>query len=239
MRTRLLLLGTIAVALVAAGCSSGSDNSVSTTGAPATTASPATTAASPATTAASTATTLGNDASVEDQAKAALLTAAEVGPGFTAGTWTANDPKQPTPCGTPSVDATVPAAVQVGAVIGMASTNQALQQEISVYNDEEEAMEAFTTGTAGLSCTSGTVTFDDGTKAALAIAAPVDVTAQVGGDHATAWQLSGGGIQGVLVAVQLSGIVVTFQFTAPDTATNLEPAPLTVAKAGMDKILKS
>ena len=100
-------------------------------------------------------------------------------------------------------------------------------------------MQAFTTGTAGLSCTSGTVTFDDGTKAALDIAAPVDVTAEVGGDQATAWQLTGGGVQGVLVAVKLSGIVVTFQFVAPDTATDLQPEPLTVAKAGMDKILKS
>jgi hypothetical protein len=43
----------------------------------------------------------------------------------------------------------------------------------------------------------------------------------------------------VLVAVQLSGIVVTFQFTAPASAGNLQPEPLAVAKAGMDKILKS
>jgi hypothetical protein len=238
MRTRPLILGTIAVALAAAGCSSGSDNSVTTTAAPATTVAASTTSAASATTD-SPATTLGNDASVEDQAKAALLTAEEVGPGFTAGTWTPNDPSQPTPCGTPSVDATVPAAVQVGAVTGLANTDQALQEEISVYNDEEEADQAFTIGTAGLSCPSGTVTFSDGTKAALAITAPVDVTAQVGGDQATAWQLKGGGIQGVLVAVKLSGIVVTFQFTAPDTATDLQPAPVTVAKAGMDKILNS
>ena len=65
------------------------------------------------------------------------------------------------------------------------------------------------------------------------------MTDQVGGDEANAWQLHGGGIQGVLVAVRLSGIVVTFQFVAPDTATDLQPDPLAVAKAGMDKILKS
>ena len=123
--------------------------------------------------------------------------------------------------------------------MGLASTNQALQEEISVYNDEEEVGQAFSTGTAGLSCTAGTVTFADGTTAPIAITPAVDVTTQVGGDQALAWQLHGGGIQGVLVAVKLSGILVTFQFTAPDTATDLQPEPLTVAKAGMDKILKS
>ena len=41
------------------------------------------------------------------------------------------------------------------------------------------------------------------------------------------------------MAVRLSGIVVTFQFTAPDSAGDLQPDPLAVAKAGMDKILKS
>jgi hypothetical protein len=232
MRTPLFWIGTVAVALVAAACSSGSDNAVTTTAVPPTTAAPATTAAA-------TSTTASNEASVEELAQAALLTPAEVGQGFSAGTWTPSDPAVPSPCGTPSVDSTVPAGVQVGTVIGLASTDQALQEEISVYNDSEEATQAFGVGTTGLSCTAGTVTFKDGTKAALTISAPVDVTGDVGGDQATAWQLRGGGIQGVLVAIVQSGIVVTFQFTAPDTATELQPGPLTVAKAGMDKILNS
>jgi hypothetical protein len=229
MRTRPLLLATFAAALLAAGCSSGSDDSVTAT-VVATTAAPTTTAAAP---------TTSSEATIEDQATAALLTPAEVGPGFVADTWKPGDPSEPTPCGTPSVDATVPPAVQVGAVMGLASTNQALQEEISVYSGEEEADQAFTTGSTGLSCTTGTVTFADRTTAPLTITPGVDVTSEVGGDQATAWQLQGGGIQGVLVAVKLSGILVTFQFTAPDTATDLQPEPLTVAKAGMDKILNS
>lgn len=232
MRTRHLLLGTMAAALFAAGCSSGSDDSVTTS-----TAAAGTTTAAPATTAGDT--TTSGEASVEDQAEAALLTPDDVGPGFTAGQWTPSDPSEPAPCGTPSVDATVPASVQVGTVMGLASTDQALRQEISVYDDDEEADTAFTTGTTGLACPTGTVTFTDGSTAPLTIVSPVDVTSEVGGDQALAWQLQGGGIQGVLVAVKLSAIVVTFQFTAPDTATDLQPAPLTVAKAGMDKILNS
>jgi hypothetical protein len=249
MHTRRILLGTIAVALAAAGCSSGSDNSVTTTAAAATSAAPATTAANGTSTTARTTTTgsatttaggtTTEAATVEDQARAALLEPSEVGPGFTADTWKPSDPSQPTPCGTPSVDATLPPQVQVGTVMGLESTQQALQEEISVYTSAEEATQAFQTGSAGLSCTAGTVTFTDGTKAPIAITPAVDVTDQVGGDQASAWQLRGGGIQGVLVAVELSGIVVTYQFTAPDTATDLQPDPLAVAKAGMEKILKS
>jgi hypothetical protein len=262
MHTRRLLVAAMAVALVTAACSSGGDNSVTTSAAgSATTASgSATTAAGSASTASGSATSSASastrpatsspattatggsttsEVPIEDQAQAALLTPAEIGPGFTAGTWMASDPKQPTPCGTPSADATVPPQVQVGAVSGLARTNQALQQEIGLYNDEDEAGQAFQAGSAGLTCTTGTVTFTDGTQAPIAITPGVDVTKDVGGDRATAWQLRGGGIQGVLVAVQLSSIVVTFQFTAPDTATDLQPAPLAVAKAGMDKILKS
>lgn len=240
MHTRRLLLGALAVALVTTACSSGSDNSVTTSAAPA----PSASAPSSASTSAPATTTAGGtstseEPSVEDQAQAALLTPAEVGPGFTAGTWTASDPKQPTPCGTPSVDSTLPPQLQVGTVIGLASTQQALQEEIALYTAEEEATEAFQTGSTGLTCTTGTVTFTDGSTAPIAITPAVDVTSDVGGDEATAWQLRGGGIQGVLVAVRLSGIVVTFQFTAPDTAGDLQPDPLTVAKAGMDKILKS
>jgi hypothetical protein len=234
MRSRHLLLGTVGAALLAAGCSSGgSSDSVTTAAAATTTAAPATTAVATTTSAA------GNEASIEDQAQAALLTPEEVGTGFVADTWKPGDPAEPTPCGTPSVDATIPAAVQVGAVMGLASTNQALQEEISVYTDEEEVDQAFGVGVTGLSCTAGTVTFADGTTAPLAITAAIDVTTEVGGDRALAWQLHGGGVQGVLVAVKLSGILVTFQFTAPDTATDLQPEPLTVAKTGMDKILKS
>jgi hypothetical protein len=233
MRTRGLVLTTMAAALVAAGCSSGSGDAVTV----ATTAAGTTTSAAPATTAGDT--TTSSDASVEEQARAALLTPEEVGPGFTAGDWTPSDPADPAPCGTPSVDATVPASVEAGTVMALATTSQALREEISLYDDEEEADTAFTTGTTGLNCPTGTVTFSDGTTAPLSIVAPVDVTNEVGGDQALAWQLQGGGIQGVLVAVKLSVIVVTFQFTAPDTATNLQPEPLAVAKAGMDKILKS
>ncbi len=133
----------------------------------------------------------------------------------------------------------MPAAVRVGAVLGKPSTQQALQEEIGVYTSTDEVDEAFAVGSTGLACANGTVTFDDGTSAPLAISAPVDVTSEVGGDVATAWQLQGGGIQGVLVAVKLSGIVVTFQFVAPAEATALTPEPLAVAKAGMDKILST
>src|SRR5215470_1606313 len=103
MRTRFLLCGALAAGLLVAGC--GGDNSAPTTTVAAATTTPATTAPTATTAGATTTAAM----TVEEHANAALLTPEEVGPGFAADTWTPNDPKQPTPCGTPSADATVPA----------------------------------------------------------------------------------------------------------------------------------
>jgi hypothetical protein len=240
MRTRLPLVAVAAVAL-AAGCGGGSGSSSSTTAAPSAS-TPAATTVAPATTAADTATTdVNSAASVREKATAALLTAADLGAGFADGPYTPPDAKTPTPCGTPSVDLTVAPTVKVGAVVAKQATQQALEEEIAVYGGTDEAAHAFQTGSAGLACPSGTARYDDGSTTPLTISAGTDVTAQVGGEVATAWQVKASDMQGVVIAVKLQGAVVAFQFQAPVSAAaaDLQPDPIVVAKAGITKLLSS
>jgi hypothetical protein len=258
MLTQSLLAVVGAVAMAVVGC--GGDNSSSstttavvttaaattaaTTAAATTTTAARTTTSAAATTVATTAvrTTTTNPNSVEsvtEKATQALLTAAEVGPGFVTDAYTPDAPSDPTPCGTPSAAATVPPAVHVGTVIAQPDTQQLLQEQIMVYTDATEAGEAFQAGSAGLACPSGTVHFDDGTSDTLDISGPVDVTSDVGGDQASVWQVQATDIQGVLVAVRLKAALVVFQFVAPAAASNLEPAPLDVVKAGVEKVVST
>jgi hypothetical protein len=241
MRTRFPLVVVAAVALAAA-CGGGSGTSSPTTATPPASTPATTTVAATTTTVAGTTTTDVNSVvSVREKATAALLTAADLGAGFTDGKYTPSDPKTPTPCGSPSVDLTVPPAVKVGAVVGKPSTQQALEEEIAVYSGTDEADQAFQTGSAGLACPSGTATFEDGSTTPLAISAGTDVTAQVGGDVATAWQVVSSDLQGVVIAVKLEGAIVAFQFQAPASASaaDLQPDPIAVAKAGITKIITS
>jgi hypothetical protein len=207
---------------------------VITSAAPAAPSAPATTAAQGSTT-----TAANSVASVTEKATKALLTPPEIGTGFVTADYDPGQPSDPTPCGTPSADASVPPGVKVGTVIAKADTQQALQQEIMVYTDPDEATGAFEAGSAGLACPTGTAHYRDGTSSQLTISGPVDVSSQVGGDEASAWEVASPDLQGVVVAVRLEAAVVAFQFQAPANAANLRPAPLTVVKAGVEKVLNS
>ena len=201
-------------------------------GRPATTVRPSTTTA-----AAGAATT--NPQSVEsvtEKATAALLAPGDVGAGFATEVYTPSDPGQPGVCGQAGIDTAVPAAVRVGTVVSNATTQQALLQEVRVYQDEEEATMAYRAASDGVSCTTGSMTLDDGTTQPVTITAPVDVVAQVGGDEATGWQLQTADTKGVAVLVRLQAAIVSFQFQAPAAADATDPDPLAVVKLGVAKV---
>jgi hypothetical protein len=174
---------------------------------------------------------------VKELATKALLTPAEVGTGFTQGNYTPNDPNTPTACGSKSADAVVPPGVQVGTVIQNGTTNQAMLEEIAVYNDANQAGQAYTAGTNGLACTTGTV---PGSGDKVTISAPQDLTSQFEeSTKATGWQISGADIQAIVVAVQLQAAIVTFQFQAPAGVDATQPDPIAVAKTGYTKVHNS
>lgn len=135
-------------------------------------------------------------------------------------------------CGNPLTDSVVPPAVLVGTTLTEPTSGLQLLQEIRIYADEAEAGEAFDTGVEALGC---------GTSAdgALTLDGPIDVTEEVGGDRASAFDLEAPETEGVLVAVHLSDSVVLFLFTGSVGAAESVGAgsPLDVAAFGVGKIL--
>ncbi len=175
----------------------------------------------------------------QEQVEAALLTPEEVGADFTLGEYTDEDsPPLCDPDGAP-VDEQVPPQVQGGTQLDHVDGNIAMQEEIAIYATEAEAAEAFGLATAGLACTEGT---SEGSP--ITIGAPQDVTAQVnstsGLGASTAWEVSGEGFDGVIVATLAGRIILATQFaSAPDADTSGLPNPVDIATAAFAKALAS
>lgn len=179
--------------------------------------------------------TEGSDITVE-QVNAALLAPEDIAPGLVQGQWTNDD--SPPPCdpdGQPT-DVVVPPAVESGTEISTADGNANLTEEIAIYDTEDEAAEAFRVGSAGLDCSSATLT--DGTTAT--IGAPEDVTAQIntsGIGTSTSWSVSAEGYEVVLIATLSGRLLMANTFVVAQGAdttglpTPLETAQLAFAKA--------
>ncbi len=173
----------------------------------------------------------------QEQVDAALLTAEELGAGFTEGTWTDTSTAPPCdPNGTPT-DQQVPPQITGGVNFENADSTAFMEEELSIYETPELAAEAFQLGSAGLDCAEGTAA--DGS--ALTISEPTDVTADVntsGLGNSTLWEVQGEGYEGVLVVTLSSRVLlVNFFASTPEADTSALPNPLEVAEAAFDKAL--
>lgn len=224
-------IAAVALLTAAVGMSACSSSSKSSSKSTAATTAPT---VAPTTTAASTATTV--DPALEAAAKSSLLVPADVGTGFTAGTYTPKDPKQPQACGQPSIDSKYPPILKVGTEIDQAQSLQ-LNQDLVFYPDQATSDAALADGIAGISCPTGTFYATDGTTTTAALTGPTDVTAQVGGTKADEWTLKGDQFQGVLIVVQGKTAITAFSFIAGSAADAANaPDPIAVAKKGVDKL---
>lgn len=217
-----VLITVLAVGVVAALSACGSDKDTPAPAAtnPATSASPSPTSVAPT-----------SEDPTEDL-KRALLTAADIGPGFVEGVWQPPDPNEPSPCGKPSASAQFPNAIRIGAEFAKGQDLR-LTQGINVFADTATAKAAYAAGVDGLSCAQATVGGQP-----VTIGAPTDVTAGVGGETATGWTIKAAGLDGVLIAVQAEQAVLTFTFLAlggADTSTVTDP--VTLARTGVGKAM--
>ncbi len=172
---------------------------------------------------------------LETAARAALLTPAEIGPGFVDGGYQPGDQAAVTPCGTPGADSLVPPSVTVGAAAEQAEPSVTIQEEIRIYLDASQADEAFTAAVAGLACPSSS---DGGTP--VTFEGLGDITAEVGGTEAQGWTVESDTFRGLVVAARLDAAVVFFQFlTPPDTEPESIPGPLNVAIDAVGKVARN
>lgn len=163
---------------------------------------------------------------------AALLTAPEVGTGFTKSPPVAQDTNQKLPCGGSSASALYPNALRAELIAAKGDSVQ-FQESLRLDLDAATSIKAFDTTVAGLNCSKGSIA---GTP--VTIGAPHDVTASVGGSKAVAWEVTIAGASGVLVAVHSGSTSIGYTFlvaTGTDAATL--PNPLTVAKKATAKVI--
>lgn len=203
-----------------------------------TTSAAGTPATSAATSASASATSSSGGVPTEDQANAALLTAADLGTGFSAGTYTKTNTSPPcAAAGSPSFRQATSPAVDAGATFDHATPEASLDEVIFVYPDAATAQAAFDTGKTGFACKTGTVYYTDGTKGSVTITGPTDVSTDVGGDSAVAYQLANADVQSTQVVALVGQAIVTLSFGAASGAdTTSLPNPVAVAKAAVAKI---
>ncbi|GEM_PF-6835930 len=166
-----------------------------------------------------------------------MLRAADL-TGFTLtdGQFTPTPASSPLPCGQSSPDVAFPPALQVGSDIESASPQASIVEDLSFYADAATASQAFQAGVQGVSCSNGNVQAPSG-SIPVQLQNPTDVTSQVGGDKAIQVEISGSGIQAVIVAATKDNAIVTFQYaTTPDADLSKLPNPTQLAALGIQKI---
>jgi hypothetical protein len=220
MRSRLSLIAAsvTALALGVAGCSSSTVNGAGTQSPSAPTSvaaslpgasaasspavqTPAASSSSPAPT--TSAAAAGGDTTASLTAK--LLTAADLGDGFTQ---TASDAKQATsPCdakGTPAVDEQVPPTLKVARDFVQNKLQAQAEQDLVVYSDAATAAKALAALQEGLHCTAGTLYADDGSTLSVKISKANKIPSSGPVQGGDAWSLKGGGIAGLAIAIKYS-----------------------------------
>lgn len=158
-----------------------------------------------------------------------LVTSEEISDQFTTGEWEASDSAPP--CGN-DPDVAYPPGVQTGTVLGSDDLGLYFQQDIRGYETPGDAAAVLELAREAFGC--GTDTNDP----SIQLGEVTDVSAAVGA-VAIAVEVSVDGDPGSIVIAQYSDVVVSFQFQGDGDAASAAgiPAPLDVARFGMDKII--
>lgn len=161
-----------------------------------------------------------------------LITAADVGAGFVAGTEPEPDPAVAAICGGPGVVARFPDAVRVGVGLDGPGGTATIQETVSVYADKATAQKAFDASVSGMDCSQG----EAGGKPVVLTPAE-DLTVDVGGGQATGWRVGGDGFDVVMIAVHSDEVVMNFTFLTTEGGSAGLPDPLAVTRGGVQKLV--
>lgn len=238
MQTRRFLVGAVAVlGLTLAGCSdSEDDTSTDDTQADQTTTEAPDTSApdtSDTTGGDTTDTTMGDDMPSQEEMEATLsellVAPADLGPGFIEDEY---DVGSGGPCGLDPDEEFSP-MVRVGRAMSDAELQLGALHELRVYDSDTTATSAFEAGVTAVSC--GTETADP----SISLGEVTDVSADVGTD-AVAVEITGEGVEGLVIIAGYSDLLAVYQFQgATDADTTGVPNPLETAATNMGVIISA
>lgn len=155
----------------------------------------------------------------EAQAKAALLTASDIGGGFSQTPADTSDTPLPCTPNQPPLSQQFPPGVKVEAGFGGLGGKALVSEEIESYADAGTVGQVIAAGEQGLACGTATVS---GTK--ITIGGPTDLSAHLTTpvDKAEGWALSSSAVNGSLIVAQLGQHLVVFSFSADPSVSSSE-----------------
>lgn len=225
MSTSRLLAGLGAAALLfTAGCTSSESGSGRSGGASG--ATPPVTDATGSSPSLSSPTT-GTSPSADDDVTAALLSAAEVGSGYTASDRSSTGSSLPCTPTKPGLFTQAPPEKRAERAFTNGSSTVQISQTVAAYDEDSGAQAAYAIGSAGFACSSGTL----GDSA-------VRIVKRAGGtptgsdiDQFDAWDFAAEGVKGTAVLVRLGDHLLAMNFVASGTAGNSVPVGQIVDRA--------
>ncbi|MCW2498077.1 hypothetical protein [Jatrophihabitans sp.] len=254
MRRRVPAVATVLVALLGvAACSSSSNGKPATATSNPVGSTPvgASTAATSPSSFPSSSAPAASPSSAETVTKAqiqsVLLTAKDISANAIAQAipTTSNNPLPCQSAGEPTLTDKFPGTVRAGVDIVDNTARAAVSEEIRLFADKATATAALAYAKAGLACSGGTVTADDGTKLAVKLGAPQDIEASLlkdaklastGIDQAYAWSATSSTDDYGLVTVQIDRSLVLMTFVnAAGADTSKLPDPLSIVELAIEK----
>ena len=168
--------------------------------------------------------------------RAALLTPEEMGAGLKEGSFTP-DSKNPEACGSPNTDTVFPPSAIVGRA-AVQPQQRAVVEQVRAYEDAATSAEAFQRSVDASSCSEGNAFDAQGNPVPITIGPVQDISDEVDGAvRAIAVSLAGEQFEALVVAVDLGGEIVAFQFeTTAGAGTETLEARLPVVQDGIVKL---
>ena len=226
------LLALLVVAPVAlAGCTSSKSGSATT---PTPTAPGTTASTPPASTPAST--PAGSETVTPAEVRAALLTPAEVGPGFARARFQPSNDPLPCKPNDPPVETQIPSTLEQGTAIASNRVGAALGEDVHLYVDTPTAQRVMALIKVGVNCPQGQLNLT-GKPETVQFGSIQDVTPSTGADEAYAVEARSARFDIALVATRLDRAVILFSFLrTKSTPTSELPNPIQVVAKAIAKI---
>ena len=170
------------------------------------------------------------------QASAALLTASEIGTGFSTAQFKPSTDALPCTPNEPPLEQQVPSTLEVGSAALATSRQAALSEDLRFYPDATTAEHVLTLAAKGLDCAQGRLNIT-GTPEAVSFGKQQDITSDVGADQALAVQATSKDYDIVLIGCRVDRALVLFSFLRTKTSnTATLPNPIAIATQGVTKI---
>jgi hypothetical protein len=170
------------------------------------------------------------------EVRAAMLTPADVGRGFTRARFQPSNDPLPCKPNDPPVETQFPSTLRVGTAIASTRVGAGLAEDVHLYADTPTAQQVMGVIEVGVNCPRGSLNLT-GKPEPVRFGSLQNVTPAVGADEAYAVEARSARLDIVLVATRLDRAVILFSFVrTKSTPTSELPNPIQIVATAIAKI---